>query len=180
MIFTSTEEHSLWENDYRSPKAQVRCSNKINGQQALVAIAEIAKGETVFVFSAPVSEERTRTSIQVGENAHIEAGDFASFTNHSCEPNSKIESAIDDERERASVMLTTIKAVKKGEELCFDYASTESELTAELCGTGCLCASDNCRETVKSFSDLNESEKEKLEQKDILCSYLKTVSGVFN
>jgi len=171
-ISEQIDEISDKDKDYRSSKAEVLNSKKIPEQKALTATEDIPEETVIFIYSDTYTNLRTRTSIQVGKDKHIEAGDYASYTNHSCEPNSKIASKTDCEQNSATVKLITIKPVKKGEELSFDYASTESVLTKKLQGTACLCNSDKCRKTVKSFSELTHKEQQMLHQKGILSQHL--------
>ncbi len=60
----------------------------------------------------------------------------ADFINHSCEPNTGLAS---------SITLVAMKAIVPGEEVCYDYAMTDSH--PDL-GFHCECGSETCRHEV--------------------------------
>ncbi|MBK8808977.1 MAG: hypothetical protein IPO21_21040 [Bacteroidales bacterium] len=62
--------------------------------------------------------------------------------------------------------------INKGEEVRFDYATTETVLTQDLAQTPCLCGSSNCRLFVKSYSDLSTLEKEQLKNAGLLANHI--------
>ena len=59
--------------------------------------------------------------------------DSADYVNHSCDPNCGIV---------GSVLLVTMRDVEAGEELCFDYAMTDSD---DYDMFTCTCGTDRCR-----------------------------------
>lgn len=142
---------------YSHPDVCVAPSVSVPGQHALVAQQNIPAGAVIFSFTNLVSGNRTRTSIQVGESMHIEAGDFGSFTNHSCDPNAIIRAVNLDGN--STVGLFAFRAIEAGEELSFDYATTESDLTEDLQKVPCLCGAPTCRGKVYSFPQLDAKEK---------------------
>lgn len=160
-IFSEDRRDFLFEkyDDYRSVKACVLSSATVKGELSLTAIDEIEKGEVVFVYHGDATKKRTRTSIQIGKNIHLEAGSFASFTNHSCEPNAHVVTACSWDGKHGAVLCYAGRDIVEGEEICFDYASTETELTLALATADCLCNSGNCRGRVKGFSDLTFAER---------------------
>ena len=62
--------------------------------------------------------------------------DDADYVNHSCDPNCGIV---------GSVLLVTMRDVAAGEELCFDYAMTDTDDYDEF---ECSCGTPTCRGTV--------------------------------
>jgi uncharacterized protein len=62
--------------------------------------------------------------------------DDADYVNHSCDPNCGIV---------GSVLLVTMRGVAAGEELCFDYAMTDTDDYDEF---ECSCATRLCRGTI--------------------------------
>jgi hypothetical protein len=64
--------------------------------------------------------------------------DPADYVNHSCAPNCGMV---------GSVLLVTMRAVEAGEELCFDYAMSDSDDYDEF---ACTCATPACRGVVTS------------------------------
>ena len=71
--------------------------------------------------------------------------DDADYVNHSCEPNCGIV---------GSVLLVTMRDVAAGEELCFDYAMTDTDDYDEFT---CSCGTRSCRNVV-SGADWKEPE----------------------
>jgi SET domain-containing protein len=71
--------------------------------------------------------------------------DDADYVNHSCDPNCGIV---------GSVLLVTTRAVESGEELCFDYAMTDTDDYDEF---ACSCGTARCRGTITS-ADWKEPE----------------------
>jgi len=158
-------------DEYKNPNVAVRESVNVPEQKALLAEKQLSKDEVVFVFTGNVTFERTRTSIQVDFDKHVEAGDFGSFANHSCEPNCVVRSVLLPDN-KVKVVLVTIRPVEKGEELTFDYATTETDLTVNLKKMKCLCNSKKCRGKVFSFSVLDVLEKHTLKKEKMLTDFL--------
>ncbi len=84
---------------------------------------------------------------------YCEAGrhvaNFSSSLSHSCDPN--CTTAVVVQGGRLCIALSTVKAVKCGEELTIDYSGvTTSE--AEFCKAVCLCGTSGCRGSFLRFS----------------------------
>ena len=97
---------------------------KIEDMYGVVAQQDISKGEIAYEFSEyEIVKERTYTSIQVSETAHLE--DFTGkFLNHSCTPNLKFVS----EYYLGRFYMKAVRTIRKGDELTFDYRTTESKI----------------------------------------------------
>jgi len=157
-------------SEYRHPAVSVLPSISVPGQKALRAQENIPANTVVFIYTNTVSRVRTRTSIQVCKGMHIEAGEFGSYTNHSCNPNAAIRAMV--RYPEATVCLVTIKNTKAGEELTFDYATTEDNLTPDLQIVSCLCGHSVCRGKVKYFGQLCDDEKQNLVDRGLVLQYL--------
>lgn len=144
----------------------------IKGEKALVAQNDIDENTVLFMFQGEATDKRTRTSIQVSADKHVEPGDFGAYTNHSCSPNAQIVAEYDEKKNIAQIVLMTIKPIKKGEEVTFDYATTESTVTEDLHNKKCLCHSPNCRGVITGFNDLPLKDKMELFTKGLAASYL--------
>ncbi len=89
-----------------------------------------------FLFKTP---EQQMHSIQVEENLFQvsyregESPAPADYFNHSCEPNAGLSGAIS---------LVAMRDIEPGEEVCFDYAMSDSTDYDEF---ECACGSANCR-----------------------------------
>ena len=91
-------------------------SHKIKG---CFSKASFKKGQIVFKFNPRYTKKRTRTSIQVG-NLHIE-DDIGQYLNHNCSPNTCVVNENDPK-------LIAINDISIGDELTFDYNSSEDEI----------------------------------------------------
>jgi hypothetical protein len=125
------------------PDAETRpTATKGIGVFALVAIAP---NTTVAGFGGHVVDGRELAALgeavrihalQIDDDLFIASTppfDSADFVNHSCDPNCGIV---------GSVLLVTMRAVDAGEELCFDYAMTDSD---DYDMFVCTCGTDRCR-----------------------------------
>lgn len=98
----------------------------IHGVGAFVT-KDFKKDSVLFTMHGEVIEKPTRTSVQIGKHKHIEDA-LAGHVNHSCTPNARV-----DRKARAFISL---RDIKKGEEMTFDYSSNEDELAAPFV---CAC-----------------------------------------
>lgn len=131
-----------------TPKAK-STQSKLHGL-GVVAVEKILKGETVGVLGGviiPKSEinqfwkKMGHVGIQFSDDFFIcpttkEELEEKGVFNHSCESNCGFKNSIE---------LITIKDIKPGEELLFDYAFCECALEPFKCN----CGSKNCRGIIK-------------------------------
>ncbi len=144
----------------------------VKGEKAMIANNDIAKNTIIFLFEGPTTAIRTRTSIQVSEDRHIEPGDFGAYANHSCAPNTQVITNYDENTKIAQVLMLSISEIKKGDEVTFDYATTETTVTDNLLNKPCLCKAKNCRKVITGFNELTLKDKMNLIAKDITANYL--------
>ena len=114
----------------------------------IFAVAPIPAGTTVAGFGGRVvdraeldrlDDELRVHALQIDDDLFLASElpfDDADYVNHSCDPNCGIV---------GSVLMVTMRAVEAGEELCFDYAMTDTDDYDEF---ECSCASSRCRGTV--------------------------------
>lgn len=79
----------------------------------------LAKGEVVLLLTGKIFDHPIRESIQIGENMHI-LDDFGRFTNHSCFPTCVVKGN----------QLVSVKEIKYGDSITFDYNKTEDFLAS--------------------------------------------------
>lgn len=129
------------------------------------ANASIKKGERV-VCGKPVriTIERTHHSFQIDVNTHVELDEPARLINHSCNPNLGIKN-----NNFGGYDFIAIKKIKKGEELTWDYCTTEYISIAVE--NKCLCKSSICRKEIKGFAFLPKDIKKRYN--DYIANYLK-------
>ena len=84
-------------------------------------------------------------SIQTNFNEHILMDLPAQFLNHSCDPNIGVAVKLN---EAGSYDFVALRDIQEGEEVRFDYETTEYEVGAF---EDCMCGADICRGTIKGF-----------------------------
>lgn len=170
-MFTSLEIHSLLLDqignvseisDYRNDSVIIADSIMLPNQKGLVAIDMIPKNSIIFSYKNSISYNRTKSSIQVSVDCHLEPGNYGVFANHSCKPNAYMWTALREDGQKGHVVLIAIEDIAKGQEITFDYATTEFSLIPELQGTQCYCREFGCRRYMKGFSDLSPKEQSQL------------------
>ena len=89
-------------------------------------------------------------------------GSDARFINHSCDPN--CETVVEGKH----VYIESLRKIKEGEELTFDYAlDIGGEITKEdKKRYACLCGSENCRGTMLELPEKKKSKKSKDKAKE--------------
>ena len=145
---------------YVSNKIEVRDTKK---GKSIFAIDEIVKDEIIFEFEKNFLKYPTKTSMQIDETKHQECTNpeaVENFLNHSCDPNGYID--FKDLTYRA------LRPIKKGEELTFNYLTTEWELANKF---NCKCDSQKCYGKIKGFKYLTLEQKREL--KPLLSPFLK-------
>ena len=98
---------------------------EINGEdnKGLFADQAYDNGSIVLFLSGKYISEPTRTSIQVG-GQHLESIE-GGHINHHCNPNTKIVMP-----NFTMPFVSAIKEIEVGEELTFDYETTEEKLSS--------------------------------------------------
>lgn len=81
----------------------------------------IKAGEILFVMSGKLISSPTQTSVQIGDNQHIE-DPLAKYLNHHCSPSAKVV------REQRAVV--ALRDLQFGEEITFDYTQNEDKMAA--------------------------------------------------
>lgn len=142
--------------------------------KALYAKQFIAKGSYILTFCGPLvnDEEATKrdmenfgrimgNEMQIGEDFYIYLQEPGRLINHSCEPNAGIKN---------DTILTAVKDIQKGEEICFDYSSTMDE--GEIWAMECLCGESNCRGFAADFRTLPAETRAKYLQTGIVQKFI--------
>lgn len=87
----------------------------------VITTIPVKEGELLFKLEGEVINTPTRTSIQISENQHIESV-IGSHINHSCFPTGKVD--------RATQSLISLRDIRQGEEITFDYHDNEDKMAA--------------------------------------------------
>ena len=104
------------------------------GAKGLFANQSVEKGKIILVLQGEKFSKPSRTSIQI-EDKHIEDPE-GGYMNHHCDPSAEIKINsnfvgfnLTAQCETNQVILVTAKRdIKKGDEITFDYETTEEEL----------------------------------------------------
>lgn len=131
---------------YLSPAAQGR-DHLEKGGRGVFALRSIKKGELLVVWGGDViTEERLlrlpfglrRLMIQVEEGHYLLSAHEgpADWINHSCDPNAGLS---------GQIALVAMRPIDPGEEICFDYAMSDSSSYDEF---DCHCGTERCRNRV--------------------------------
>ena len=87
--------------------------------RGLFANQQIKKGNIILVLRGKKISKPTKTSIQIGDKQHIEDSK-GGFINHHCNPNAEINVGL----------VVAKKTIAKGDEITFDYTTTEEKLAS--------------------------------------------------
>lgn len=118
-----------------------------DGQRGLFAVKKIEKGEVVVVFGGQaltltevqkLPPSRRKYALQVEDQVFLysEHDGPGDWVNHSCDPNVGFE---------GQVVLVAMRTIEAGEEICFDYAMSD---TADYDEFQCTCGTSKCRNFV--------------------------------
>lgn len=121
--------------DDRLPAANepVEVRNARRGR-SVVAVRDIAAGETVLKAWGPQAPRRSQHSMQVDVNTHILPDGVMVLVNHSCEPNCGVQIR----PASREIEVRALRPIMAGEEITFDYNTFEYEL--DHGGSQCGCA----------------------------------------
>lgn len=132
-------------HSFLSPKCFVLDSSSIH-RNGVVAQADIPEGEIIALWggfiisditSLPEYIQKHEYPVQVAPGFYlgprsVEDLDDAEMFNHSCTPNAGVV---------GQILLVARRDIQAGEEVCFDYGTTESD----GCNFECRCNSPKCR-----------------------------------
>jgi uncharacterized protein len=134
-------------NSFLSPKLELRpCPAK--GGWGVFAAETIKKDELLTVWGGRIMTEEEserlpseiqRHGLQVEERIYLiplTEGEDADYFNHSCNPNAGLN---------GQICLVAMREINIGEEVCFDYAMSDSSDYDEF---ECRCGSANCRKKI--------------------------------
>jgi hypothetical protein len=132
---------------YLSPKLEVRPDPE-KGGFGVFAREAAQVGEVLVVWGGNIVTEELleqlppvmqHHAVQIDEGLYLATvGDLepADYVNHSCEPNLGL---------RGQITLVALRNIQPGEEVCFDYAMTDSTPYDEF---ECHCALPTCRKVI--------------------------------
>jgi hypothetical protein len=126
------------------------------------------RGEQVLVFGGQVKDVDAYSdlthALQVGPRDFLCAsGGIDDYVNHSCDPNCGVRD------EDGQILLFALRAIRKGEEISFDYATTQ---TGGFFVFDCQCGAAECRGYVGDFHEMPKPRQEFYLSHGALLSYL--------
>jgi SET domain-containing protein len=137
---------------------EVRENERYKG---VFATEDIRSGSVIFHLRGTVSTRPTKYTIQLGEERHLECPPIRKasdkldycwkYLNHSCAPNGYINAA--------ELIFLALRDIAMGEEITFNYLTTESELAAPF---RCICGSANCFGFIRGRNFLTPDQAESL------------------
>jgi hypothetical protein len=116
--------------------------------RGIFATREIRPGETVLRTWGQRIPKRTRHSMQVDADVHIQPQGVLVVTNHSCEPNCGVLIRSGT----AEIEVRAMRPIAAGEEITIDYDTFEYEI--EHMGGPCQCGSQSCRTKIAGYKHL--------------------------
>ncbi|MEK7586202.1 MAG: SET domain-containing protein [Patescibacteria group bacterium] len=129
--------------------------SKLHGK-GLFAKKDIKKGEIVFIIKGKKikflinSQAKAKIAgfnwVGIGKNEWRDPNKHCVYFNHSCDANTAI---------LGHVTVIALRNIKKGEEVTFDYSTTEADIFWQI---RCHCKEKNCRKTIKSIQFLPEKD----------------------
>jgi len=135
------------------------------GCKGIFAKENISNDTVIFFLKGKITRRPTRYTIQIGNNRHLaspairKADDEMDYCwlylNHNCEPNGYIN--IDELTFRAR------RDIAAGDEITFNYLTTESELAAPF---NCTCGATTCFGLIRGRDFLTPAEAERLSRVD--------------
>lgn len=137
----------------------------------LIAAAPVFGGDVILTIDGVEASRPSFSSVQVEEHMHIDIDTTLElleqidrypwrFLNHSCEPNTLVRGRD----------LVTLRHVRHGEELTFNYNTTEFDMAEPF---ACHCGSLFCLGTVRGFRHLRPPQRERL--RPLLAAHLETL-----
>jgi hypothetical protein len=131
--------------------------------KSIIADENIQKGDSIFSFigvALPLNEASYK-SWQITDDLCIESTEgFDNSLNHSCNPNCYINF----EQNPNQPVLVALRDIKKGEELSFDYNTTDYNLKDLKVPESfhCQCKASNCLGEIKGYKYLTPEQKSKI------------------
>lgn len=140
------------QHSYLSPKCGAKRSSKIH-RYGVFAKEIIQKGDLIVIWGGYIitidelrklSNEMLVYPVQIFENFYLGPGsvkdlDDSEMFNHSCDANAGV---------KGQNILVARRKIQAGEEVCFDYETTDTQHTKFTCE----CGSKNCRGEIDGTS----------------------------
>ena len=136
-----------------SSSSGVRIEVQSSGR-GLRATRAFAVGSTILVAEGVLRDAPSRLTLQIADDAHLDVPAGAPedafvwrYLNHACAPNAAFRGRT----------LLALRPIEAGEELTFDYETTEWELATPFL---CACSSEPCEgREIRGFRHLSPAQR---------------------
>ena len=126
--------------------------------RTLLANRDIKKGEVILKMKGFMnnSSNSSPEAVQTGKDKFIDSKNYHAddFINHSCDPNTGLD--------LKNMNFVALRNIKKGEDINWNYLTTEYDLVRDNLDFECKCGSKNCLKHIRGFKYLTKKQKEKL------------------
>ena len=163
---------------FETDDLMVTDSRFVDRELGVIAKRNYVAGELLFVVKGPVKKKPSKYSFAVDVNLHVEpqkdshGANFGHYTNHACDPTAFVR-VVWKNQKNPYLEVIARKPIKKGEEVTFDYASLEYELTIN--GAICKCISNMCRGKIYGFKDLPHDVIRKYKKEGLIPAHLASI-----
>lgn len=133
----------------------IECPNKGLG---VIATKSIREGEVVceLYFDSIGPSLTAHNAIQMGEDVFLNNNlkTIDDYFNHNCAPNTRINFS--------RYSFEALRDIEKGEEITWNYLTTEYDMVRYGEDFDCKCGSENCMGRIKGFKFLTRTQKQRL------------------
>ncbi len=138
----------------------------------LTASQDLESRVKVHSFKGSVCLDKpTLYTVQLRAGQHDCPSGGSEFTNHSCDPNCRV--VFEDDADFKFGDLVTLRPVRAGEALTFNYVTTEWDMSSPF---DCVCGSEKCLGRIAGFRYLAYEQRTAIQH---LCSpYINTKLNV--
>ncbi len=120
--------------------------------ESVVCVQDIQPQERLIRLSGPAVDRPNKHTIQRAEDEHLTPQGAAwAMINHACAPNCTID--------YATWELIAHRSIRVGEEITFNYLSTEWELATPF---SCTCGAAQCAGEIRGFRHLDPTQRDHL------------------
>jgi hypothetical protein len=119
-----------------------------------LALRDIPVGTVLASIYGNTIKTPSRYTVQNGEASHVDVEPPMRYTNHSCNPNAMFTF------DKEPWQLVSNRPIAAGEEITFNYASTEYKMAEAFT---CTCGSEKCLEKVQGYFYLPDERKKNIE-----------------
>jgi len=138
-----------------------------------IAGMDLPMGTVINEFTAPVFRNPTMHTVCIANGIHVAPTFGAECISHACGPNTNVSIRVNSNERGAKVVVT--KDVPKGEDLYFNYNTTEWTMSCPFQCSCQKCQAEGKSRLVQGFSHLSNEEQDELLLTDQVSSYVRSL-----